>query len=138
MTIKKAFNSSIDYYDDWMKKALPNFNDIFETVQDIIPFDKDKPINVLDLGAGTGLFSKHILEKYPDARFVLYDLAEKMLQVARVRFKEYQTQFVFKIANFRNIHNEGKFDLVISSLSIHHLTHDDKKKLFPFNTVFSY
>ncbi len=130
MSIEQAFNRSIDYYDDWMKKALPNYNDIFTTAQNLIPFDSTTTIDVLDLGAGTGLFSKHILEKYPHAKFVLYDLAEKMLNMARNRFKKYQDQFTFKIGDYRNVDGEEKFDLVISSLSIHHLIHEDKRKLF--------
>jgi tRNA (cmo5U34)-methyltransferase len=130
MTIEQAFNRSIDYYDDWVKNALPNYRDIFETAEDLIPFDEVIPIEVLDLGAGTGLFSKNVYDKYPNARFVLYDLADKMLDVARERFKHNQNQFEFIIGDYRNIQVTKKFDLVISSLSIHHLTHDEKKDLF--------
>ena len=83
MTIDGAFNASIEYYDDWMRKALPNYGDLFQTALEVIPFETAKPIEVLDLGAGTGLFSEHILEKYPGARFLLYDVADKMLDVAR-------------------------------------------------------
>jgi tRNA (cmo5U34)-methyltransferase len=74
MTIDWDFNASIDYYDDWMMKALPNYEDIFRTAQELIPFAPATPIDVLDLRAGTGLFSKHVLEKYPRAKFLLYDL----------------------------------------------------------------
>jgi len=49
MTIDQAFNSSINYYDDWMRKALPNYEDIFKTAQDIISFESTTPIDVLDL-----------------------------------------------------------------------------------------
>ncbi len=130
MSIEHAFNMSIEYYDDWMKKALPNYYDIFKTAQDLLPFDKVSPINVLDLGAGTGIFSKHVFEKYPNANFVLYDLADKMLEVAKDRFKHNQHQFEFVIGDYRNIQGAKKFDLVISSLSIHHLTNDEKRTLF--------
>jgi tRNA (cmo5U34)-methyltransferase len=78
----------------------------------------------------TGLFSKNVYDKYPNARFVLYDLADKMLDVARERFKHNQNQFEFIIGDYRNIQVTKKFDLVISSLSIHHLIHDEKKALF--------
>ena len=93
MTIDQAFNTTIDYYDDWMKKALPNYAEIFRTARELIPFDPAKAIEVLDLGAGTGLFSKHVLEKYPEANFILYDLADKMLDVARERFRGHPKQF---------------------------------------------
>jgi tRNA (cmo5U34)-methyltransferase len=135
MAIEQAFNSSIDYYDNWMKKALPNYSDIFKTAQEIIPFTSDNPINVLDLGAGTGLFSKHILERYPHAHFILYDLADKMLDVAKERFKSYPKQFEYIIGDYRNIQISSQFDLVISSLSIHHLNDNEKSNLF--HTIYS-
>ncbi len=130
MTIEKTFNRTISYYDDWMRKALPNYHDIFATAQELIPFDTARPIDVLDLGAGTGLFSKHVLEKYPNGRFVLVDLAEKMIEVARNRFSDYREQFNYSIADYNKIEGSRKFDLVISSLSIHHLTHENKRTLF--------
>lgn len=130
MTIEQAFNRSIDYYNDWMKLALPNYNDIFQTALEIIPFERTTHIHVLDLGAGTGLFSKHVFDKYPNARFVLYDMADKMLELARERFKNRPDQFEFIIDDYRNLPENRQYDLVISSLSIHHLTHEDKKDLF--------
>lgn len=130
MTIDRAFNDAIDYYDDWMKKALPNYGDLFRTAQELIPFETAKPIEVLDLGAGTGLFSKFVLEKYPAARFLLVDVADKMLDVARERFRGNPRQFEFTIGDYRMLQVAHEFDLVISSLSIHHLSHEEKQDLF--------
>ncbi len=130
MTVDQAFNASVDYYDDWMKKALPNYDDLFGSAQKLIPFAPSLPIDVLDLGAGTGLFSKHVLEKYPQARFVLYDLADKMLEVAKGRFQACSSQFEFVIGDYRTLRVEHDFDLVISSLSIHHLLDEEKQALF--------
>ncbi len=130
MTIDQAFNSSINYYDDWMRKALPNYEDIFKTALELIHFTATTPIDVLDLGAGTGLFSKHVFEKYPDAKFLLYDLADKMIEVAKDRFRSYPQQFEFYIGDYRTLQIAHEYDLVISSLSIHHLDDKDKHKLF--------
>jgi len=130
MTIDQAFNASVEYYDDWMKKALPNYGDIFGTATDLIPFDTAAQIDVLDLGAGTGLFSKHVLDKYPQANFVLYDVADKMLGVAQERFRQQHLQFKYIVGDYRTLQVAQEFDLVISSLSIHHLTDDEKIKLF--------
>jgi tRNA (cmo5U34)-methyltransferase len=130
MTIDQAFNASIDYYDDWMRKALPNYDDLFGSAQKLIPFAPTQAIDVLDLGAGTGLFSKHVKEKYPHASFVLYDLADKMLEVAKDRFRSCLSQFEFITGDYRTLQVTHDFDLVISSLSIHHLTDDEKQALF--------
>jgi tRNA (cmo5U34)-methyltransferase len=113
-----------------MMKALPNYIDIFSAALELLPFEPSKSIEVLDLGAGTGLFSKHVFEKYPKASFVLYDLAEKMLGVARERFREYPQQFKYILSDYRKIQGEDEYDLVISSLSIHHLEDKEKCELF--------
>jgi tRNA (cmo5U34)-methyltransferase len=130
MTIDQAFNASVGYYDDWMKKALPNYADLFGIARDLIPFAPAAPVRVLDLGAGTGLFSSHVAEKYPNATFVLYDLADKMLALARERFRSSAERFEFVVGDYRELPAGREFDLVISSLSIHHLTDPEKRALF--------
>lgn len=129
-TIAQAFDASVEYYDDWMRVALPSYAGIFAAALEQMPFEKAASIRVLDLGAGTGLFSWHVLGEYPDARFTLCDLAPNMLEVARQRFAPYAGQFTYLVEDYRQIPADQKFDLVISSLSIHHLPDEDKRALF--------
>jgi tRNA (cmo5U34)-methyltransferase len=130
VAIDQAFNESVEYYDSWIKKAVPGYADLFAAAKELIPFSSDEPIDVLDLGAGTGLFSNHVLEKYPLGRFVLWDVAGKMLDVARQRFHDRTGQFRYVVDDYRNLRDAGNFDLVVSSLSIHHLEDSEKKVLF--------
>lgn len=60
---------------------IPCFDDFYGVAIDCIDFEKDNP-KVLDLGAGTGILSQFLLEKYPNAEIVLIDLAEEMLKEA--------------------------------------------------------
>ena len=134
MTIDKAFNDSTPTYDDWMRRALLGYSDLFGNAVRVIPFDVNCSIRVLDLGAGTGSFAAHVAAVYPNARLVLMDVADKMLEAARERFKDQGERFAFEVADYRNLQGKGEYDLVISSLSIHHLTDDEKANLF--KTVF--
>ncbi len=130
MTVGQAFDQSVETYDNWMKLALPSYDEIFSTATELIPFDETETIEVLDLGAGTGLFSEQVFVKYPRGQFVLYDLAPKMLDIARKRFKQYAKQFEYAVVDYRDFQSTRKYDLVISSLSIHHLSNSEKKNLF--------
>jgi tRNA (cmo5U34)-methyltransferase len=130
VTIGQTFDESVDYYDEWVKIALPCYDEIFSVAIELIPFAQDARIEVLDLGAGTGLFSMHILQKHPNAAFVLYDVAPKMLDLAKERFRESQSQFRFILDDYRFFKTSKRFDLVVSSLSIHHLTDKEKRELF--------
>ena len=129
-TIDQAFDASAEYYDRWVKKAIPGYEDVFAVAAELIPFDQDTPIAVLDLGAGTGLFSQHVLARYPRAKFVLCDVAAQMLEIAQERFRDRADQFQYIVDDYRHLQGWGDFHLVISSLSIHHLADQEKKELF--------
>jgi tRNA (cmo5U34)-methyltransferase len=130
MPIAQAFNASVAYYDEWIRKALPGYDDIFSAALALMPFDPHTPLRVLDLGAGTGLFSQHVLQKFPRAHFTLYDIADQMLAGARDRFQAYPEQFEYILGDYRTLTVTPGFDLVISSLSIHHLSDPEKRTLF--------
>ena len=130
MAIDQAFNATIDYYDDWIRKAVPGYDEMFAIARELLPFPEGAEVDVLDLGAGTGLFSRLVLGKYPHGRFVLVDVAAKMLDVARERFRDHPGQFDYRVEDYRDLREEERFDLVISALSIHHLGDPEKRTLF--------
>lgn len=129
-SIEHAFNDTVAYYDDWMRKALPQYEYLFSTAVELIPFAPERPLRVLDLGAGTGLFSWHVYQKFTQAHFVLIDLAEKLLRLAQDRFQGTASQVEVVVQDYRNLAVSEPYDLVISSLSIHHLTDAEKQVLF--------
>ncbi len=130
LSIGDAFDLCVDFYDSWMRAALPGYGDIFSTAVAMIPFPEDSQIDVLDLGAGTGLFSEHVSARLTQAKFTLVDLAPKMLAAARERFRDKIGQFEFEQQDYRQFKVSKIYDLVISSLSIHHLEDSEKKALF--------
>jgi tRNA (cmo5U34)-methyltransferase len=126
--VKKKFNENAKVYDTQREKLIPCFQDFYSIPVSVIETTKQNP-TILDIGAGTGLFTSFILEKYPQAEVTLIDLSEKMMEVSKERFK-----------NFDNIHYiiddytthvfDTKYDIIISSLSIHHLTDSEKRNLY--------
>ena len=132
MSVEQSFNQVSETYDHWVRKALPGFGDLFANAMRALPARQPgaEPIRVLDLGAGTGLFSSFVLSHDPQAQFVLVDLAENMLAMAAKRFEAASAQFSYIVGDIRAIEYANEFDLVISSLAIHHLEHADKQVLF--------
>ena len=130
MSIDQAFNKTVEYYDSWIRKAVPGYDELFAAAGELITFPRDAPVEVLDLGAGTGLFAKLVIEKCPQGRFVLWDVADKMLDMARERFRDCPERFEFVVGDYRDLRDKERFDMVISSLSIHHLSDMEKKELF--------
>ena len=130
MSIGDSFNQSVAYYDSWMRKAMPDFEGLYTAALELIPFAKGSEIDVLDLGAGTGIFSEQIHKHYPEASFTLVDLAEKMLNKARLRFEGKTGKFDYQVDDYRKLDCFGSYQLIISSLSIHHLEDQEKSSLF--------
>lgn len=126
-----VFDKYASDYDSSRKKLIPCFDDFYQTAIDEIPSPKEQKIDVLDLGAGTGLTSELVALSYPNAKIHLIDVAEKMLSEAKEKLKCFKNDFDFTVADYSEIKSFGKkFDLIISSLSIHHLSDIEKQNLF--------
>ncbi|MDH3347214.1 MAG: class I SAM-dependent methyltransferase [Desulfobulbaceae bacterium] len=113
------------------KKLIPCFDSFYQIAIEVIPFNKEKKIKVLDLGAGTGLMAEMVALRYPNAKINLMDISDKMLAEAKERVRGYQNEFGFIVTNYSKAESfDQNYDLIISSLSIHHLTAKEKQKLF--------
>ncbi|MEK4029446.1 MULTISPECIES: class I SAM-dependent methyltransferase [Bacillaceae] len=126
--LQEKFNENAPHYDEQRKKLIPCFDDFYSIPLSIIETTKEAPA-VLDIGAGTGLFSSFAKERYPDAQITLIDLSEKMMDVAKERFRK-DKKIDYIIADYTEYKFDQKFDIIISSLSIHHLRDVEKKKLY--------
>lgn len=129
-SVEQAFSEAAPEYDTWVKQALPTYDELFSVAVEIIPFAHDRRIAVADLGAGSGLFARHVLAVYPNASFTLVDASREMLDIARKRFRPKTESFTFVEQRLEDFSEPDRFDVVISSLAIHHLEDADKRSLF--------
>ena len=134
MNVANEFNKVAKDYDNQRKKLIPVFDDFYEIAIESAEANTKTP-NVLEIGAGTGLFSKMFLNKFPDGKIDLVDLAENMLSIAKERFSD-NSNLNFFLEDILNFSPNKKYDLVISSLAIHHLERDDQEKLY--NKIFNW
>lgn len=68
-------------------------------------------------------------QQCPSAEYVLVDIADEMLNVARKRFAGVDN-VSYQIVDYSNGLPEGNFDVIASALSIHYLEDEEKIKLF--------
>jgi len=128
--IKAIFDTWAQTYDRSRRQLVPCFDDFYNTALEQLPFAPDAAFRVLDLGAGTGLLSLFVSNAFPHARLTLVDIAPQMLERARERFAQAGDRFQFIVADYADALPEGEFDAVVSALSIHHLTDEQKSALF--------
>src|SRR5919199_2034541 len=72
---------------------------------------------VLELGIGTGETARRVLERHPSAELTAIDSSAAMLEAAKERLPAAD----LRVARLQDPPPEGPFDLVVSTLAVHHL-----------------
>ncbi|HWQ47560.1 MAG TPA: methyltransferase domain-containing protein [Methanosarcina sp.] len=126
--IQRKFDDISQRYDEQRKKFIPCFDDFYKVAVSVASVSKENP-KILDIGAGTGLLSAFLIERYPDASFTLIDLSEKMLDIAKDRFRG-NSNIKYIVADYSKYSFVEKYDMVVSALSIHHLEDEEKKEIY--------
>lgn len=134
MDLQQAFDQASTEYDQLRRKFIPCFDDFYGVALSLLPrptaCGDERPIPMLELGAGTGLLSAMILEAIPCAHLTLVDLAPQMLEQARQRLTAQAARANILEADYLRADLGGPYQSVISALSIHHLEDQDKRTLF--------
>jgi tRNA (cmo5U34)-methyltransferase len=103
---------------------------MIEVALEVLPFQQTQSLRALDLGVGTGLFSKRFLEKYPNSKVVAIDGAASMLELAKSRLGNLAQRVECVLSDLQTIPTtvtrHDTFDVVISSYALHHLNAQEK------------
>jgi tRNA (cmo5U34)-methyltransferase len=126
--LKASFDAIAQEYDAHRRQLIPCYDDFYRVTTDLAT-GGPPDLRVLDLGAGTGLMTWHILNKRPEAVCTLVDFAGEMLNVAKKRFAG-QSNVSYVTGDYRNVDLGSGYDVIVSSLSIHHLDDRDKARLY--------
>jgi ubiquinone/menaquinone biosynthesis C-methylase UbiE len=122
--------ASAEYVAKWAKGQDPKEagrRQAFSLLADTIPYEKQQPITLLDLGAGYGALTKFLLERFPQATAICQDGSEEMAKLGRERMKEFAGRFEYVVTDFSRhgwsklMPGPGPFAAVVSSIAIHNV-----------------
>ena len=78
------FDTRADGYDEHMKANVESFDAFYVAVADAVP-ETDEPIDLLDLGVGTGLELAAVFKRARNVRMTGIDVSSEMLSRLRTR-----------------------------------------------------
>jgi tRNA (cmo5U34)-methyltransferase len=125
--VQEHFDSEAEDYDSLILTLIPNYSEMTDVLVNSIPFNEKKTFEVLDLGCGTGNISKKIKDKFPNSKIHCVDLAENMVKIAQKKLSNY-LDITYEIGDFQNISLNSDYEVIVSSLAMHHLKTDQDKK----------
>lgn len=90
-----------------------------------------KSHRVLDLGCGTATLTILIKKTYPEVEITGIDIDPKILDIAKSKAKKAGVDIKLEQGSaFELPYPDNSFDRVVTSLVIHHLTHENKARTF--------
>ena len=118
--VGKFFDTLTGDYTRTIERCFPRYQEMLWALLDYLPPDRNFT-SILELGCGTGNLSVITHERFPQASLRLVDLSEESLATCQTRLAA-EPRVVVEQRDFRELdYNEETFDLVVSSISIHHL-----------------
>lgn len=119
---------SREYVSKWAAGQDPKEKDreeAFRRLADTIPYEKNLPIRILDLGAGYGALTKSLLERFPQATAICQDGSEEMANLGNQRMRSLAGRFAYTICDFSKPgwtkQIDGRFEAIVSSIAIHNV-----------------
>lgn len=121
------FGDRAEGYEDYIARIVPSYHEVNALMVDLVPFTREAPLHALDVGAGTGVLADLLLAAFPRMALVALDMSEPMLAQCAKRLGARAT---IREGRFPGADIGTGYDLVVSSLALHHLSHADKRAGF--------
>ena len=120
--------ASRDYVLEWADRqddSEPHRDQAFGVIAATMPFDRDAPIKILDIGSGYGALTFYLLSQFPNAQAVCHDGSAEMLALGRERLAKFKDRVKFIQSDLSepgwSKKLAGPFDAVVSSIAIHNV-----------------
>ncbi|QNI36103.1 class I SAM-dependent methyltransferase [Edaphobacter albus] len=123
---QQVFNATASTYDADRSRLIPGCDRFYGWAIDLIPVNAK---NILELGAGSGLYTQLIRDRFPKANIHLMDFSGSMLALAQNRLGN-DPLITYSQADYLTEPFPHQLCAVVSSLSIHHLEDDGKRAIF--------
>lgn len=123
---KEVFDRTASTYDRDRSLLIPGCDIFYRWAIDLIPAQAKY---ILDLGAGSGLLTALVRNRFPEAHIHLMDFSAPMLSLAGDRLGN-DPRITYQRADYAKAALPDGLCAVVTSLSVHHLDDRDKRTVF--------
>jgi tRNA (cmo5U34)-methyltransferase len=128
-SVGQFFDALTNDYTVTIERCFPRYREMLWALLEYLP-DDHACSSILELGCGTGNLSILLAEAFPCSVIRLVDISRESIDACRTRLGD-GPRFAYEQRDFRKLDCEtATFDLIVSSISIHHLTSTEKIELF--------
>jgi len=127
MNVREFYNSFASEYTASVMRCNPRYAEMIQSLLDSLPTSFE-PARMADMGCGSGNLTAAMHRAYPAAAMAAMDISEDLIEICRRRVPKTVHVEQMDMRDFPRS-PEG-YDLVCSSLAIHHLADSDKQRLF--------
>ncbi len=122
------YDSISKSYTEAIRRCVPEYEEMLKSLFIYLKPDF-LPKKILELGCGTGNLTQLVHLKFPNAAITAVDISTECINECKSRISSSNIEYVK--SDFKEIHfPDNGFDLVLSSISIHHIKDADKEILF--------
>jgi len=127
------FFNIAEIFDRVAQKVVPQYDFLQDEVIRFLNYPKEKYLNIIDLGAGSGILLEKFLLEYPNSNCYWVDYSPDFLRIAKQRLARFGERVKYILCEIEE--DWGKTleiepDLIISMSTIHHLEDLEKKALY--------
>lgn len=97
---------------------------------EVISHQEDSNLKALDLGCGTGILTKLLLQRFSNAHVKGFDITKQMLEEYKLNLQEFKHQVEAIKGDFKTDFFGLNYDIILTGLTLHHLNAEQRKKIF--------
>ncbi|MGL4773608.1 MAG: class I SAM-dependent methyltransferase, partial [Clostridium sp.] len=115
-------------YDESVRKVIPFYENFHKETISLIKEYMPNCERWLDIGCGTGTLIEKCYEEFKNTKFILVDISESMLEIAKIRLRKESVQFLEPCSSL-NIqeHLREKVNIITAIQVNHYLNRNDRE-----------
>jgi tRNA (cmo5U34)-methyltransferase len=124
------FDARAETYDAHMRATVADFHGFYGAIAQAVP-ETAAPLEILDLGCGTGAELAGVLERAPQSRVTAVDLSGEMLSRLASTYASAGSRITCVQTSYLEWPIEARrWDVILAVMTLHHLRRDEKAGLY--------